>query len=69
MPGSVPGQGTNVQISFPKTNNHHQNTTAAKSRPGASRPIDSARRSAHWKPQPSGMTRDETREAVLEMIG
>ena len=58
-----------MQISFSKTNTHDAKSAEAKSRPGTSFPPEGSKRSPNWKPQPSGMTRDETREAVLEMIG
>jgi hypothetical protein len=58
-----------VHTLLTKTNIHQQKTTADKPRRGNSLPINAAKRQLGWKPQPSGLTRDETREFVLEMIG
>ena len=57
-----------MQISFNKTNAHH-NVTSDRPRQGTSFPVRNSKRPLGWKPQPSGLTRDETRELILEMIG
>ena len=57
-----------MQILFSKTDTHHQSNTSDKQRPA----ISQARRGkgpAAWRPQPSGLTRDETRQLVLDIIG
>ncbi len=57
-----------MQVLFLKTNTHHQSNQSDKQRPGASFQARPAKRPT-WSPQASGLTRDETRELVLEMIG
>jgi hypothetical protein len=59
---------TNVQILFSKTDTHHQSNNSDKQRLPISQPRR-GKRPAPWSPQPSGLTRDETRQLVLDIIG
>ena len=56
-----------MQVQFNTTNNHRHSIAQAKSSRGTSSHLRT--RSLSWKPQASSLTRDETRELVLEMIG
>ena len=56
-----------MQVQFKTTNNHHHKFMSAKS--GRETSTDTRRQPLSWKPQASGLTRDEMRAAVLEMIG
>lgn len=58
-----------MQISLRKTSNQFRKIAAGKPQSGGSAIPNVPRLPAGWKPQPSGLTRDETRELVLEMIG
>ena len=55
-----------MQVQF-KTTNHRHPIAQAKS--GRSTSSETRSRPTSWKPQASSLTRDETRELVLEMIG
>ncbi len=57
-----------MQILFSKTDTHHQCNTSDKQRPAISQ-ARRGKRPAPWRPQPSGLTRDETRQLVLDIIG
>ncbi len=56
-----------MQVQFKTTSNHHDKIMSAKS--GRSSSTDTRKRQMNWQPQSSSLTRDETRELVLDMIG
>ena len=56
-----------MQVQFKTTNNHRHPSAQPKSGHGTS--SETRNRPLSWKPQASSLTRDETRELVLEMIG
>ena len=58
-----------MQILLNKTINHHQKINSDKARRGTPLSVDNGKGPLSWKPQVSGLTRDEMRAAVLEMIG
>ena len=58
-----------MQTLFTKINTHAQKAAVDKPLQVHPLSIGASKRRAGWKPQPSGLTRDETREFVLEMIG
>ncbi len=57
-----------MQSQFSKNDTHHQAINADKQRPAIS-DARRGKRPAPWSPQPSGLTRDETRQLVLDIIG
>jgi hypothetical protein len=58
-----------VQILLTKTIDHDQKNTNDRARRSASLPNANSKGPLSWKPQASTLTRDETRDLVLEMIG